>query len=312
MKYVEKADIFSSLLRLNLKSSVKKDVMLSRYATVGTGGKASVFIDLFDIDELPVIYEEAEKRGLRIKVVGNCSNLVFPDEGCEDVILRLSGGIFRKIVYEGEYIKCGAFVSTKKLLDFCIEENISGFEFLAGIPATVGGMIATNAGCFGKSISDYLKEVYVYKHGRGIIKIPREKLLFSYRKTKGLKNSILLYALFFKKSGNKKLIKRKIEKYISRRKKTQPQGKTFGSIFKNPENEKAWKIIDFLGFRGYRVGGIMISEVHANWIVNVGGGTSKDIVKLIRMIKFRAKKILNVKLETEVEIVHCKKKSGEK
>lgn len=291
-----------------IKSAWILGMPLSRLTTIGVGGLCSVYILVRSVADLMEILKEIRKKRLRYKVIGNGSNLLFDDSGFKGIILKLTGKSFQAIKDLPGELVCGAGISSQKLLRFCMQKKIGGLEFLTGIPGTLGGMIRMNAGAFSQDIGGRVKRLRVLIPPSKLAWIKSASLRFEYRKLKGLpQGAIILQAALRKKASSRQSISEKVNFFRIEREKRRPKGKTFGSVFKNPEGLHAWEVIERIGLRGYRSGGACLSTCHPNWIVNSGHASSRDILRIIKIVKRKAKEKLNIDLETEVEYVENRK-----
>ncbi len=244
---------------------------------------------------------EAAENNIKYFVLGGGTNLLFADEGYRGAIVKLSGD-FERIEVKGEEIICGSAALLQKVLKTAIDNSLIGLEAAAGIPGTAGGAVFGNAGSFKKWIGEAVKSVEVYKNAKKEL-INKEKIGFQYRKS-GLENCIITKISFsLKKEAENDSLKEVLEN-VQKRSKTQPLDMpNAGSIFKNPENLSAGKLIEDCGLKGKTVGGAQISKLHGNFIVNAGGAKSSDILKLIDTVKNEVKNKFGINLETEIKII---------
>ena len=306
-----------------LKNKVKnarfltKEVLLKNYTTIRTGGKTTLFTPKFPL-EAALFYKKYSPL-----VLGNGSNLLIGDKGVKYSMETSSlNKITLKNMGKKVLIRCEAGVKTANLLSFCKSKNVGGLEFLAGIPASVGGATLMNAGAFGKSLDRFILSVGVYlKSKKAAVKLCGKRCPdyvseyfgvkvfavdksfcgFSYRSSVFSKvNSLILYTDFLLDKVSYDLEKEK--KYLEKRKSSQPSAKTFGSVFKNPENGFAGEIIESCNLKGLKIGGAKISDKHANFIENTGNATSFEIYKLIKTIQKEVKRKKKIKLSPEVKI----------
>ncbi len=284
----------------------KKEEVLAPYTTIKIGGPCSLMIFPKTKEEILEILEYLEKENIHSFILGGGSNLLVADEGFDGVVLTLKEFKGMEIVKEKEKevilkIKAGTLVNA--LISLCLKEGFSGIEFLAGIPATIGGTIKMNAGAFGNTISSFVRTIEIYKNNKLFI-LKSEENLWDYRVFKE-EGAILEVELKLKKM-KKERIKEKVKEYIQKRKKNQPfSKKTFGSVFKNPPNDYAGRLIDACGLKGYRIGDAEISEKHANFIVNLGKAKAKEVLKLIKLAQDKVFEKFNIKLEPEVKFLGC-------
>lgn len=275
------------------------------HTTIKIGGPADVWFEPADIDDLIAVTKWADEKGVRRIVFGNGSNTLVCDEGISGMVISMAN--FNQISNppEGEFVvRSGAGIHLQHLLGWAAERGLSGLECCAGIPGTVGGAVIMNAGTAEGTIADTVTSIKVAAKAR-ITEISAEKLKFGYRKLKLPSGAVIVEASFKLVPSDRKDIENKISKIKHKRKEVQPiLWPSLGSVFKNPEKgPKAWKLIDECGLRGVRVGGARISNEHANWIINEGKATAKDVNVLINMIKDRVKEDTDINLETEIVII---------
>jgi UDP-N-acetylmuramate dehydrogenase len=255
----------------------KKNVSLKEYTTFRIGGRARYFFEAKTKNELISVIKLAKELKLPFFILGGGSNLLINNKG-----------------FNGLVIKFG------QPLSFYVSK---GLEWAVGIPGTIQGAVWCNAGAFGKSMQDVVKEVEVFNAKTGKIKIFKNKdCQFSYRNSIFKKNKNLI--ILSVKIKSKKSDIKKIRQYLNHRKKTQPLSfPSAGSIFKNPKGFFAGKLIEECGLKGKRIGNVQISEKHANFIVNLGNGRAKDVIKLIKLIKEKVKKRFGITLKEEIEFL---------
>lgn len=284
----------------NLK--VKRKQLLRNKTTFKIGGSADFFSEPKDLAELNLVVSWAKKNSIPVFVIGAGSNLLISDKGIRGLVIRLNSAYFKNISLKGNCIEAGSGAMLSQLIQFTKNKSLSGSEFLAGIPGTLGGALAMNAGCWGRSIGDLVKEVEVLDYAGNIKRIRSKEIKFAYRKT-NLINCIILSAVLKFKRGSKEAIIRSIKEYILKRRDSQDL--TFpnaGCIFKNPKFLSAGRLIDLCGLKGKSMGSALVSDKHANFILNKGNAKAKDVLRLMRLIKARVKKRFKVNLEPEIKI----------
>ncbi|MFA5857933.1 MAG: UDP-N-acetylmuramate dehydrogenase [Elusimicrobiota bacterium] len=288
---------------VKINDCVKFDEPMSKHTTFRIGGPADVYIQINSRDELRTVCSLCDEHNVPVLILGAGSNLLVSDAGIEGVVVKLSGE-FKRISYDKTKIYTGAAVYLQLLVHQLIEQSLTGFEFIAGIPGTVGGAVIMNAGVKDRSISDVV-ETIEYQTPEGESKtVKSEEAGFGYRKSGFPRGAIITTAVFKLKKGKKEDIETKVHEIISSRMDKQPwQAHNAGSIFKNPENDYAGRIIEKLGYKGKCFGGAGVSEKHANFIVNKGNASAMDVRKLIREIQTKAKDELGILLELEIKIV---------
>lgn len=294
---------------MNIKKllpEIKKNVLLKDYTTFKIGGPAKYFFVAKNKKDLIKAILMAKKIGLPFFILGGGSNLLVSDKGFKGLVIKVKSQIRQPAdKIKNNKIFAETSIPLAALVNKTVENNLTWLEWAAGIPGTVGGAIRGNAGAFGKSMKNIVKEVEVYDTKNGKIKILKNKnCKFNYRDSifKKKKNLIILSATLQLKKGNKKEIKKKIKKNLEQRNKTQPLNfPSAGSIFKNPKGFSAGELIEKCGLKGKKIGKIEISKKHANFIVNLGGGRTKDVKKLIKLIKKEVKNKFDVELEEEIQ-----------
>lgn len=288
-----------------LKGKFMPGVMAKAYTTMRTGGPAKGLFtprDLAGLKELILLFRDKEDGLLPI---GNGSNIIVSDKGTKKVLIRLSAPFFKRAYAYGNDIACGGGLSLSRFC--CIAENngLSGAEFLTGIPGTIGGAIACNAGAGSREISDIVKEINCID-GQGRLRTLKPACAgFGYRSSR-LKGLIIVSAVLRLRKGRSPVIRNKINRHMEKRLLTQDYtAPSAGCIFKNPKHGRlsAGEIIDSCGLKGACAGGAAVSRRHANFIINRGRATTNDILRLINLVKREVKARKNFSLEEEVEII---------
>ena len=240
-------------------------------------------------------------------VIGAGSNVLFKDDIFEGTIIKLNKNFSRISLLDKNTIIAGSGVIDKKLSEFAKENSISGFEFLSCIPGSVGGGIRMNSGCFGREFKDILISVQAAKKNGEIITIPSKDIIFSYRKCSLPKDLIFLSASFRGVKKSKELVEKEMNNLKEKKEMSQPtRVKTGGSTFKNPieqTNKKVWQIIKDSVSTDVQFGDAIISDKHANFFVNKGSATFKDMKKLIDFVRKGVQKKTGINLELEIILV---------
>ncbi|MEO0128966.1 MAG: UDP-N-acetylmuramate dehydrogenase [candidate division WOR-3 bacterium] len=281
---------------------VFKNEPLKDYCSLRIGGKVRYLIKVYNKKALLETLKFINKRQLKFIVIGEGTNILFLDEGYNGAVIKLMGE-FRKIKSTKNIFICGGGALIKNFINKAAESGYGGMEFLAGIPGSIGGAVKGNAGAFGKSISEILRQVTLLDLKGKIKKINRDKIKFDYRFSNIPDSAIIIEAEFKLKKAEKKIIKRRIAEILRMRWQKQPRGLSAGSFFKNPRPLSAGKLIEECGLKGLRVGDATISKKHANFIINLGRAKAKDVLKLVRIVKKKVKEIKGVELEPEVRII---------
>lgn len=271
---------------------------LKNFSTIGIGGKAEVLSPKTEKEFISMLNSCAKP----VKVIGNGSNLLFGD--CEGITFITTRHMEKKKKLSGTTLYSSASNTLYDIFKFTASHNLAGFERLALIPATIGGAIKNNASCFEHSIFDRLSKIKIYD-GKKVRWVKKEKIKFDYHKTNI--DGIILSAKFELPSRAECKIRQDYFTYREKRFSSQPVGKSLGSIFKNPPNYSAGKLIEKCGLKGYRIGDAQISQKHANIFLNVGNASFEDMTKLINLTKQVVKEKTKVNLECEIEIISNKK-----
>ncbi len=288
-----------------LGDRVRFDVPLSRHTSMRIGGPADAFATPGDRSELARLLAVCATHRLAHQVLGNGFNTLVLDGGIDGVVIQL--GRFKRIDATGETsVRAEAGVSHARLTRFCVERGLAGLEFGAGIPGTIGGWTAMNAGIGEREVKDVARAVEVMSPtGERIARLPASKLRFHYRRLEGLApGSIVLSTDFAVERSSSETVRAEIARHLSRRSSTQPLDiPSCGSVFKNPTGDFAGRLIEAAGLKGIRAGGAEVSTVHANFIVNRGGATAADVIALIERVRAVVHAQSGVLLEPEVRIV---------
>lgn len=290
-------------LRKECNGKVSLNLPLKKFSTFNIGGNASVYFCAQDVDDLRIALGKCQNMDIPYYVIGKGSNVLISDEGFRGLIIEL-GSDFKGIKVEGNNLVCGAGLNLQKLVSTALRYSLDGISFMAGIPGTVGGAIAVNAGAFEKSICEKLAHVAVFSKDGIKSYEPEEIQKSSYRKSFLPENEIILEATFSLEKGIHEDIKSAIDKIMEERKVKQPQGyPNIGSIFKNPEGISAGKLIEDAGWKGKGIGKAVISDKHANFILNKGGARSTEVYGLIRLIQSDVFFKSGIKLEPEIRFL---------
>ena len=292
---------------MNIKEilpELKQDVLLKNYTTFKIGGKAKYFYKAKTKEELIKAVKAAKKLKLPFFILGGGSNLLVSDKGFDGLVINFKFSTFN---FQNNKIFCEAGTPFALIVSEARQQSLTGVEWCIGIPGTVGGAIRGNAGAFGESIGNIIKQVEVFNSEKEKIENYSQKDAgFAYRESifKKRPELVILSAELELKIGNKKEIQKKMKEYLDYRKNSQPlEFPSAGSIFKNPSDISAGQFIDQCGLKGKRIGNVEISKKHANFIINLGDGKAKDVLKLINLMKKQVKDKFNIQLEEEIQYV---------
>lgn len=294
--------IYDELIKGISKDKVLMNENMSKHTSFKVGGMADFFVEVQNVQELIYVLKLAKSLRIKTCIIGNGSNVIVKDTGFRGIIVKLN---FKHLKIEKDRIAVGAGVPVALLSEFTYRNGISGYEFLGGIPGTVGGAVKMNAGAYGSEIKDILLETVILDEKYNIRKLTNEEQKFAYRHSIFFEKKWVIIASTFKiQKGNREEIKAKRKEMMDARKDKQPLDMpNAGSIFKRTENCIPAKLIDEAGLKGYTIGGAQISTKHAGFIVNTGNATAKDIVKLIKYTKEKVKEKFGVELELEVIVL---------
>lgn len=288
--------------RLAAESRLVREEPLGPKTTMRAGGRARCYAEPANLADLQRILREAAARGLPVHLLGRGSNLIIPDDGVDGLVICLSHPAWQAFEPRpGGRLWVGAGLRLKQLCGLAGREGLTGFEFLEGIPGSVGGALRMNAGAMGGWIFDVVEEVQLITLAGEALILPKAGMHVAYRECRELMNAIALGALLRPAApAEAGAINRQMDVYRRKRHETQPREPSAGCIFKNPPGASAGRLIDELGLKGERVGDAEISPVHANFIINRGQATSADIIALMRRVRERVKQARAITLEPEV------------
>jgi UDP-N-acetylmuramate dehydrogenase len=264
------------------------------------GGPAQVLFMPDDEDDLAYFFANLPSD-IPVTVVGLGSNLIVRDGGVAGVVIRLGRG-FGDVSVEGVNLRAGAAVPDVKVARAAQEAGLSGLSFLRGIPGSVGGALRMNGGAYGREIKDALVEARAVDRSGKVYCLSNADMGFSYRHSGVPDDYVFTQALFGAAPGDRAVIAAEMDKITEAREATQPvKSRTGGSTFKNPPVQKAWQLIDAAGCRGLRVGDAQVSEMHCNFLINLGKATAADIEALGETVRQRVNESSGVALEWEIK-----------
>lgn len=284
---------------------VTENASLKNLNTYKLESKAKYFIQVETLDGLINVLKYLKENKIKCFILGAGSNIII-DEYFDGAVIKLYG--LKNIKVDQEQITCEAGVMMGALACTSVEHNLTGLEWAINIPGTVGGSIVGNAGAYNKDIFDSLVSIKVLDESLNVKELKKEEIKHTYRHTE-LKEKpwIVLEATFKLEKGNKEESLKLIEDRKIRRRATQPLDMpSAGSVFRNPKNDHAGRLIEAAGLKGKKIGGAMVSLKHANFIVNTGTATSNDIKNLIKLVHTQVKEKFNVDLVLEQEIIDWK------
>lgn len=275
---------------------------LKKYTTYKLKGQVKEVYFPENEVELKALINDLKRRNIKYKIIGNGSNLII-SENYEGVLIKLKN--FDNLTIYDNIVKVECGFSLMKLALECGKKGLSGLEYFAGIPATIGGAICMNAGAYGHSISENVKEVKVIDENFNIKTLNKNDLNFNYRDSIFKHQNILCLEVTLElQKANSEDVLKSMKEYMTKRKNTQPlEFPSAGSVFRNPLNMSAGKLIEEAGLKGLRVGGAEVSLKHGNFIINKGDASGEDVVKLIKLIQKKIKDKYGIELLTEQEFL---------
>ncbi len=283
---------------------------LKKHTTYKIGGEADYYVEPYDLNALQSLIQALENEQIPWMVLGNGSNVLVADRPYHGVIISLKK-YFQHFRFDGSVLSAQAGCSIIALSREALNRSLSGLEFASGIPGTLGGGIYMNAGAYRSDLAALIESVTVLRNGQ-IEVVPFEELGFTYRHSvfQQHRDWIILEARLDLRRGKKEDIQALMDSRKQRRLASQPVSRpSAGSVFRNPEGLNAWKIVDDLGYRGVRVGGARVSEVHSNFIINENDASAKDVDTLIRLIQKDAREKMGVDMVIEVERINWEEES---
>lgn len=299
------SEIKEDLMDLDV-GKIIEDEPLYKHTTYKVGGPARIYLMVKDVDSLVKAIKYCRKHRVKYMVIGRGSNLLFSDKEYEGVIISLNE-CFKEIKINGSTVKAQAGVPMITLAYQAAKVGLSGFEFMGGIPGSIGGGIFMNAGAYKYDVASVVKKVTLLNDKCEVVTYDREQMNFSYRHSICQDNDkyIILEAEFELTAKDPNEIKTVLDKRKERRMSSQPWNMpSAGSVFRNPENKSAWQYIDECGLRGYEIGGAQVSPKHSNFIVNNGYASAKDIYDLIMLVQEKVFEQFKVKLKREVCLIN--------
>jgi len=276
---------------------------MSRHTTMRVGGPAALFLEPSSIEQIGEILRHCRRTGLDCRILGNGSNLLVKDEGVAAVVLHMGPAFSGVEAREKNRLYAAAGTSLNTLCSQALSLGLTGLEFAWGIPASVGGAVYMNAGAYGGEIKDVLERVWLFTPEGELREVLAEELHLSYRHSDLMENGcVVAGAQFALTPGEPAGIRARMDDLIGRRREKQPlEYPSSGSTFKRPEGAYAAQLIDQCGLKGLRVGGAMVSEKHAGFVINYDGASCADLEELIRQVQQTVWERTGYRLECEVK-----------
>ena len=333
-KSIVNEDCIKQIEKIIDKNFIKLNEPMSKHTSFRVGGNADAYIIVQNKENLIEVLKIAKEYNLPITIVGNGTNLLVKDNGIRGLVINYASSNFEiidankvdecqnntehtekvvtkhnaEIAQGNEYkIKVDSGVKNGVFAQFLLKNELTGFEFAAGIPGTIGGAIYMNAGAFGGEIANIVESVtYISLKDLKIYTLKNEQCEFAYRTSifEQDEDKIILEAIFNFKKGKKEEIAQKMDEFRNKRLSSQPLDKpSAGSTFKRGENFITAKLIDECNLKGYKIGGAQVSEKHAGFIINTGNASAKDIIDLIEYVKTKVYEKFGVEIKPEVRVI---------
>lgn len=296
-------EAWARLATAHLDGAVRRDEPLARHTTFGIGGPAALYVECDSLHDVATTFEILAECEVEWTVLGKGSNMLVSDVGYPGAIVVL-GRDFKRHGIDGSHLRSGAGVILAALVQDAFSTGMTGLEFAVGIPGTLGGALAMNAGSRSEWIGEVVESVTIFVPGEGMRRLRGSEISWGYRRTDLAARGIALEASLRLEPGDVVDIRRRMESGLRRRKVSQPIGtRNAGSVFVNPDGDSAGRLIESLGLKGVGHGGAQVSEVHANFIVNTGGATAADVVALITRIHDAVRDEYGIELRPEVRFL---------
>ncbi|MBD3349261.1 MAG: UDP-N-acetylmuramate dehydrogenase [Candidatus Eisenbacteria bacterium] len=282
---------------------VKLSEPMARHTSFGLGGPADVLVEAPDERAFRECLSALAEEEVPTRVLGRGTNVLVRSGGIEGAVL-ITGSAMSRMERDGLEVSVAAGTPLSRLLGFCAGEGLMGIEGLAGIPGSVGGALVTNAGSHGVEFADVVREVTVFEPGGSPRTLGRDSLDAGYRRSTLPQRVVVQNVRLVLEEGNPREIEARQRSFLDRKWRTQPCGmRSAGCVFKNPQGEPAGLLIEKAGLKGRRVGGAVVSDQHANFILNDRGATADDVEELIRVVRETVREETGVDLELEIEIL---------
>lgn len=281
------------------------DIIMAGHTSLRVGGPVSCLLRPLDLAGLQTAVQVLNQNHYPYFILGRGTNLLVQDAGIRAVAISLEEGFSQvECIDPSGRVKAGAGLRLSRLLRFCLQQSLSGLEFIAGIPGSVGGALRMNAGTHAGEMADVCEAVHLLLSDGALVRLARAQLPFSYRRLELPPASVVVEAEFLLTPSSREQIRQRIRSLLVVRKEKQPwRLPSAGSVFKNPPGDFAGRLIEAVGLKGVRIGDAQISPKHANFIVNRGQARSRDILALIQLAQEKVSQEFGVQLELEIEVV---------
>lgn len=302
---MEKQKIYELLTNEIKEGIVKIDEPMKKHTSFKIGGNADVFVIAKNINEIQYILNFSKENNIPLTILGNGSNVLVSDKGIRGIVLQICLRETRIEKQKNALIEVEAGVMLGTLAQILLKQSISGFEFAAGIPGSIGGAIRMNAGAYGGEMKDIVKNVTVLNEKGEVNILTNEECEFSYRHSRFTNSKeIIIKATLELPYGNEDEIKANMEEYAKSRKEKQPLNlPSAGSTFKRGSDFITAKLIDECGLKGYTSGDAQVSTLHAGFVVNLGNATAQDVLNVVNHVKQVVLEKAGKQIELEIELL---------
>ncbi|MFY9519497.1 MAG: UDP-N-acetylmuramate dehydrogenase [Caldicoprobacterales bacterium] len=300
-------DLEKGLLDLRANIPVEQILLnesMKKHTSFRIGGPADIMVVPHDTEQVKTAIEIFKAHNIPYFIMGRGSNLLVRDKGIRGGVIKLADG-FSKAKVTDRQIQAQAGILLSSLSNLALRAELTGLEFASGIPGTLGGAVAMNAGAYGGEIKDVIEKVIVLDENQKVLSFTNSEMNFGYRKSIVQNTKMIVLEVYMTlEKGNYQESKEKIKELTKRRREKQPLNyPSAGSTFKRPVGYYAGKLIQDSGLKGMRVGNAQISELHSGFIINMGDATAEDVIKLIEKVKTRVYDRFGVNLEPELKII---------
>ena len=302
---MEKQKIYELLTNEIKQGIVKIDEPMKKHTNFKIGGNADVFVIAKNIEEIKCVIKFSKENNIPLTILGNGSNVLVSDKGIRGIVLQIGLKEIKVEKHENALIEVDAGAMLGALAQILLKQSISGFEFAAGIPGSIGGAIRMNAGAYGGEMKDIVKNVTVLNEKGEINILTNEECEFSYRHSRFTNSKeIIIKATLELPFGNENEIKAKMDEYAQSRKEKQPLNlPSAGSTFKRGADFITAKLIDECGLKGYTSGDAQVSTLHAGFVVNLGNATAQDVLSVVSHVKQVVLEKTGKQIELEIELL---------
>lgn len=291
------------ILNESLPGKVRRQEILSAHTSFRIGGPAALFVVCETVADLATALKVLDETQAPWTVIGKGSNILASDSGYDGAVLVL-GNEFKNRTVDGAHVRAGAASILAVLVQEAFRRGMTGLEFGVGIPGTLGGALAMNAGSREAWIGSIVESVTLLVPGKGLLSLGGSEIRWEYRRTSLPRGSVIVEASLRLEPGDVNQIRRVMEANLRRRRRSQPLNMpSAGSVFVNPEGDSAGRLIEELGLKGFSIGGASVSDVHANFIVNTGGATAADVAALIGHVRDAVEDEYGIELRPEVRFL---------